>query len=100
VTGFDIEDCIDITDPEIEPKWPEHAFRWLNEQGFDVQTTLIRPQGFYIAVGPTEHRQGDHAVVCDGEEMFHDPHLSRDGITGARYFLKITKSTYTKGATE
>lgn len=88
LSGLDIGECIDITDPAIEDgQWIEPVEQWAATKGWRFVTSAKAPKERpYIANGPTEKREGTHGVVCVGKEMFHDPHPSRDGIVSAKFY--------------
>lgn len=81
--------------------YPE-VVEWTEEQGYEIEKAKNDPYerldvsegDFYIAFGvsPREEDEFQHFVVMQSGEMFHDPHLSGDGlkeVEGYMYFEKI-----------
>ncbi len=88
VLNMPIEECFDITDPELGDYWVEPLEQWASQRGYTMRTGIKAPTGIpYIANGPTDAREGVHGVVCINKELFHDPHPSRAGLTSTNYYM-------------
>lgn len=63
----------------------EHVYAWLEVQGFQYWPGRNPPVGaleYHALSGPSPRSKGFHATVGHAGQMIHDPHPSRDGITG------------------
>lgn len=91
VLNMPIEECFDITAPEVGDFWVEPLEQWALGLGYAMHSGIKAPSGIpYIANGPTHKRESIHGVVCIDGAMFHDPHPSRDGIESVNYYLWFT----------
>lgn len=70
--------------------WWRRARAWLETQGFGIVCMTVdsdhhdplhwyHPDAYLIVAGKSE-RGRDHAIVCRGGRMIHDPHPSQTGI--------------------
>lgn len=62
------------------------VYEWLEGQGYEYVPTKVAPAGalaYHSITGPSPRGNGTyHAVVGLNNEVVHDPHPSRSGITG------------------
>ena len=77
----------------VEGGWLLECRRWLKERGLTIIFTDEPPPAGCLAIasGPTP-RGAEHAVVVRGQELVHDPHPSRAGLscaTSAFYILPL-----------
>ncbi len=64
----------------------EHVYTWLEAQGYQYYPGKNPPAGaleYHALSGPSPRTKGGfHATVGRAGQVAHDPHPSRDGITG------------------
>lgn len=70
-------------------KWYDRMVEFLNEKGFDVSGEPTNNE-YALAFGDSP-RGTKHAVVMMGDDIVHDPHPSKGGVTGVYWKASIRK---------
>lgn len=74
-------------------EWFDRCRRWCREElgmdilaiDFNASSPDFKLHGFWIAVGETEFSECNHAVIYYDDNMVHDPHPRKGGISRLKY---------------